>query len=136
MSAWAGRRRMYLGPLLFALLSVNCGAIEIEPVGGDEELVAPAVISPGASFTASGTSFEEECRSIGCASCPAPASPMENIVITLRQGERSWVLATVDADKANRITARVTAPADLEAGEAVLSAERASTTVTVAPAGE
>ncbi|MBD0323987.1 MAG: hypothetical protein ICV72_11470 [Aldersonia sp.] len=118
--------------MLFALISVNCGAVEIRPAT-DEKLVVPDQIAAGAVLEVSGTGFETRCGGLGCASCPAPR-PLKDVAITLRQGDQSWVLATVDANAANKIEAKVNVPAGLVPGEAVVTADLATApTEVVAP---
>lgn len=123
---------MYVGPVLFALLSVHCDAIEVETgPGRDRELVVPDSIAAGARFELTGTGYRTgDCRTIGCASCAAPTR-LKDVDVTLRQGDKSWTLATVDANRHYTIEAEVTTPEDVTADEAVITAGGAEAAVTV-----
>ena len=129
------RRRLgiYVGPVLFVLLSVNCDAVEVRTgPGRDREVVAPESIAPGEKVEIAGTGYHNgDCSSLGCASCSRPATRAKNVDITLRQGDKSWTLATVDANGEYTIKAEVTAPADVAPGAAVITAGGAEAEVTV-----
>ena len=128
------RRRWgrYLGPIVFALLSVQCGAVEVT-ASGCPELTEPTTMTPGETVTVVGSGFERGgCGgwSPGCASRGLPV-PLKDVAIDLRQGERSWRLDTVDANADLFIRAEVSVPADLQPGEATLEAAGAELPVTV-----
>ena len=126
------RLRLYVGPLLFVLLSVNCDAVEVETgPGRNRDLVVPESIAAGATFEISGAGYDDaDCDSIGCASCAGPL-PSKDVDVTLRQGDKSWTLATVDANRRFMIKAEVTAPEDVDVGEARITAGGAEAAVTV-----
>ena len=123
---------MYVGPILFGLLSIQCGAVEVQS-SDCPDLTGPTTVTPGETAVVTGGDFlEGGCGgwSPGCASTPMPV-PRKNIRIVLEQQDRSWELATVDADAAFVLEAELTVPADLAAGAAVLRADEAELNVTV-----
>lgn len=113
-----------LGPALFALLSVQCGAVEVE--GADcPDLTAPTVVVPGEATTVRGGDFVKGgCgpASLGCAS-EVPPEPAKNITVTLRQRDTSWSLAETDALPDGRLSVDVDIPAEVEPGPATITAD-------------
>lgn len=119
-----GRWRLYVGPALFALLSVQCGAVEVE-AAGCPELTAPTVVVPGESTTIIGEGFAKgDCGpwSPGCAGQLRPV-PAKNIALTLRQGGSSWSLAKADAGPDSLLFVEVDIPDEVELGDATVVAE-------------
>ena len=119
-----GRWRVFVGPALFALLSVQCGAVEVE-AAGCPDLTEPTTISPGEPTTIIGHDFVKGgCGpwSPGCAS-RGPVVYAKNITLTLEQGESSWPLATVDAKPDVPLFVEVVIPNEIEPGEARVVAE-------------
>ena len=87
---------LYVGPALFSLLSLQCGAVAIERMPCPE-LIAPDLFAPGETIMVKGESFGiGACdRSVGCASRGMP-EPLKDIDIQLRRGTDVWHLVTVD----------------------------------------
>lgn len=118
------RWRLLLGPALFAVLSIQCGAVEVE-AAGCPELTGPTAIAPGEEATITGQHFEKgPCGgwSPGCASRGA-IEPATNITLTLRQGGSSWSLEKADAGPEATLVVEVDIPGEVAPGEATVVAE-------------
>lgn len=125
---------MFLGPALFGLLSIQCGAVEVTSAGCPE-LLGPDRITPGQTADVTGTGFSKDgCGpwlGPGCASSRSAPVPRQNVVITLHQDGTSWELATEDANSELVIVAEVVVPNDVEVGDAMLKADTAELEVAV-----
>ena len=90
--------------------------------------VIPTTGSPGSNLIVSGEGWAAECNdTISCQTgqqCtePPPSPPSKAIAITLKQGDRSWPLATVDAapDYAFKVSSSI--PSDAQPGAATIEA--------------
>jgi hypothetical protein len=123
--------KLYVGPALLSLLSLQCDASQIENVPCPE-LGAPDLITPGDTITVTGKDFGlGACdRSVGCAFKGEP-QPLKDIEIELRQGVDVWPLGTVDANKDSAFRVAVLVPKNVAEGEALLTAADAELTVRV-----
>lgn len=97
-------------------------------------------LSSGTPLTVSGVFFHGGCEDSwgpagpGCrAQQPAdPQFPLNNVELTLVQGDRTWALGTADAadrDQLYKISWTTTVPSDVPAGPAELRAATASLNV-------
>ena len=81
--------------------------------GGPE----PSRGAPGEAFRVHGEGFATDCYDTGQ---PGKPPPQRNVPIDFRQGERTWRLATVDADREGTLDAELEVPVDAEAGGATV----------------
>ncbi|QBR90989.1 hypothetical protein [Nocardioides euryhalodurans] len=122
-----------LAPFPQQTASASCAAPYLEAVGRQ-------VLERGAAVTVGGRSFVDGCRDTmtcstgpGCGSCSyddLPVRPLEDVVLRLVQGDRSWELAVADADTAANdrlgwVTWVFELPAGVRPGAARLVAEDA-----------
>ena len=92
------------------------------------------VLERGTSTTVKGRAFVDGCQDSmscsavpGCSHCeyddPAP-TPMHDVALRLRQGDRTWRLGTADAEPASgRVTWKFDVPAGVRPGPARLLTE-------------
>lgn len=126
-----------VGLVLAALVPVGA-----EPAGAS--CAAPKVqtaglgLRAGATVTVDGVGFVDGCQDVrsctgafGCSRCtdgPEPA-PYRDIILTLRQGGRTWTLGEADArTAAGSVTWTVRVPAEVRPGRAVLVPEHGEKT--------
>jgi hypothetical protein len=130
----AGMLALAFVPLPTGAASASCAAPYLA-VGHRQE---HPHVRPGAGLTVVGRAFVRGCDdtgavsegSFGCHSTEhrTPSTPMRDVVLLLRQGDRAWRLGTEDAGSAadntlGRVTWRVRVPAGVAAGRAVLVAD-------------
>jgi len=96
---------------------------------------APPVLVRGSSNTIEGRAFVDGCNDTGgsdawgCSSDEGETeSPMEDIMLTIRQGQRKWQLGSEDAgnaddNKLGHVSWEVTIPRALKPGRATLATE-------------
>ncbi len=75
--------------------------------------IEPARAAPGATFRLRGEGFPSGCDTV---------RPARDIRIDFRQGERTWKLTTVDADRRHTFDARLRVPAGARPGRATVRA--------------
>ena len=104
------------------LCSVASGCF---PIGGSEDACVaarpdaePSQAAPGESFRLHGEGFRDGCNDTGPPFLPEP--PQRDIRIEMRQGERTWRLAVVDADPDYTLGTELEVPADAGPGQAVV----------------
>ena len=94
------------------------------------------VLERGATTTVNGRAFVDGCRDTmscsavpGCSHCEytdPPPEPMQEVRLRLRQGERTWKLATASAQgDGGRVTWTFELPAGVRPGQARLLADQA-----------
>lgn len=128
---WTLKASLILGCLVVMLASaVGCS------LNGSEEAacvqpqlsVSPEQAAPGQTFRVSGDYFFEGCNDSAVnGEEPPDEPPQENIQISLRQGDRTWHLTTVDADSADTIDVNVEVPVEAQPGNATVVAHNTST---------
>lgn len=111
------------------------GFIAPAPVAASAACVAPTIeasptkAAPGESFTVNGRYFAAECRDVVVCDvgkpCPSltPSPASRGIHLDLRQGSRSFRLATVNARSDYTFSAPVRVPAQTRPGAATLVAD-------------
>ena len=77
----------------------------------------PSRGSPGEAFRVHGEGFTTDCYDTGQPGLPPP---QRDVPIDFRQGERTWRLATVDADREGALDAELEVPEDAGAGSATV----------------
>jgi hypothetical protein len=89
-----------------------------------EITVEPSTVAPGQAVTVSGRHFVTECNDVVMPGEPPPPAspPATDIEIAFAQGERSVVLATVDADDDGSFRTSAIVPADAAPGPATMRA--------------
>lgn len=113
--------------------SASCAGSQLVPAttSGPADTVPALVLHPGRSATVEGRFFHNGCEdSYSTGGCGRgkyddPQSPMQGVVLTLRQGEREWPLGSADAadrDRGYAISWAVEIPTEARPGPAVLLA--------------
>jgi hypothetical protein len=128
----AGMLTLTFVPLPTGAASASCAAPNLAVAHRQEHVRA------GAGLTVVGRAFVRGCDdtgavsggSFGCHSTEhrTPSTPMRDVLLLLRQGDRQWRLGTEDAGSAadnalGHVTWRVRVPAGVAAGRAVLVAD-------------
>ena len=119
------RRRRYALPLVTLVVAAATGLVvpaHADCVGFGFRL-DPRVTHPGGEVEARGTRFTTcEDVAIGCAPLPEP-EPLRDIEIWFRQGGRSTLLETVDADAGGAFEVTLVVPEDAVPGRARIDAD-------------
>lgn len=122
--------------------SGSCAGPDLQVRGGGAE---PANVRVDMAVTVDGSRFVDGCddtgsgTGFGCSSSDAETeTPMKDVTLTLRQGQRQWDLGTQDAraepeEHRGEITWKVTIPGDVGPGSATLTAGDATERILVGP---
>ena len=118
--------------LLAALLGLTLAPYPDAPASAScvgSSLVGEPVLQRGAEQTVEGQFFHDGCGDtqscgVGCSGCTTddPESPMENVLLELRQGGQRWTLDTADATGSGDVTWTFTLPPEVRPGHARLVA--------------
>ena len=118
------KRHVSLAALLLAWLAVSSGCAAL---GGSAAcargapVLEPSRAAPGEAFRFSGGGFGGGCNDSNMPDWPEP--PQQDVRIEMRQGGKTWGLATADADKDYGIEATLEVPEDAVPGEALVATD-------------
>ena len=118
------KRNASLAVLLFAWLAVSSGCAALggsAACGRGAPVLEPERAAPGEAFVFRGGGFGGGCDDSNLPEWPEP--PQQDVRIEMRQGGKTWGLATADADKDYRIEATLEVPEDAEPGEALVATD-------------
>lgn len=128
------RRQTIMRLLIVSIVGLFAvGLVSAPPASADcagpSMTFAPHDVVRGGEVTATGERWGDNCYDTG----PPPdgegvlGRPLNDIEIVVIQGEREWVVATVDADDDYRFTTQVDVPQDAAPGDAEMIARKAGT---------
>lgn len=126
------RRSATAAVLLAAMVLAATVAIDVARAGdagaacaGPSVMFAPSTVAPGQKIFVTGSGWGDDCLDVNPPPTGALGNPVDGIEIVLTQGEREWVLTSVDADDEYEFSTEVTVPSDAAVGAAQLAARQA-----------